>query len=76
MFYFLNETQMCRTKRIHPLPKGKISELTDMEVEVYFFTSRPRTYLTYGYLEEECGVTVHHKPQTIEIYDKVFYPGP
>ena len=28
---------------------------------------------TYGYLEAECGITVPYKPQTVEIYDKVFY---
>lgn len=27
----------------------------------------------YGYLEEECGVIIHTKPTTVDIYDKVFY---
>ena len=51
---------------------GKLSELTDMGVEVHFFTGNHDLW-TYGYLEEECGVIVHHKPQTVEIYDKVFF---
>ncbi len=51
---------------------GKISELTDMGVEVHFFTGNHDIW-TYGYLEEECGVTVHHKPITTELYGKVFY---
>ncbi len=51
---------------------GKISELTDMGVEVHFFTGNHDLW-TYGYLEEECGVIVHRKPITTEIYDKVFF---
>ena len=51
---------------------GKISELTDMGVEVHFFTGNHDLW-TYGYLEEECGMIVHYKPQTVEIYDKVFF---
>lgn len=43
-----------------------------MGVEVHFFTGNHDLW-TYGYLEEECGITVHYKPQTIEIYDKIFY---
>ena len=37
---------------------GKLSELTDMGVEVHFFTGNHDLW-TYGYLEEECGVTLH-----------------
>lgn len=51
---------------------GKISELTDRGVEVHFFTGNHDVW-TYGYLEQECGMTVHRKPITTEIYGKVFY---
>lgn len=51
---------------------GKVSELTDNGVEVHFFTGNHDIW-TYGYLEEECGVVVHTKPETVEIYDRVFY---
>ena len=34
---------------------GKLSELTDMGVEVHYFTGNHDLW-TYGYLEEECGV--------------------
>ena len=51
---------------------GKISELTDMGVEVHFFTGNHDLW-TYGYLEEECGMIVHRQPPTTEIYDKVFF---
>jgi len=53
---------------------GKISELTDMGVEVHFFTGNHDIW-TYGYLEEECGMIVHTKPETTEIYGKTFYLG-
>ena len=51
---------------------GKLSELTDMGVEVHYFTGNHDIWM-YGYLEEECGVTIHTQPLTTEIYGKVFY---
>ncbi|NPD82859.1 UDP-2,3-diacylglucosamine diphosphatase [Prevotella sp. PINT] len=51
---------------------GKISELTDMGVEVHYFTGNHDIWM-YGYLEEECGVIIHREPATLEIYNKVFY---
>ena len=51
---------------------GKISELTDMGVEVHYFTGNHDIWM-YGYLEEECGVIMHRKPLTTDIYGKVFY---
>lgn len=51
---------------------GKLSELTDAGIEVHFFTGNHDIW-EYGYLEKECGVIVHHKPQVVELYDKTFY---
>ncbi len=51
---------------------GKLSELTDMGVEVHFFTGNHDIW-AYDYLEKECGVTIHRRPLTTEIGDKVFY---
>ena len=51
---------------------GKLSELTDMGVEVHFFTGNHDIW-TYGYLQDECGLIVHTKPETVEIYDRIFY---
>lgn len=51
---------------------GKISELTDMGVEVHFFTGNHDIW-AYDYLEKECGVILHKKPITTEIYGKVFF---
>ncbi|MGL4853302.1 MAG: UDP-2,3-diacylglucosamine diphosphatase [Phocaeicola sp.] len=51
---------------------GKISELTDMGVEVHFFIGNHDIWCG-DYLEKECGVVVHHKPLTCEIYGKEFF---
>ena len=62
----------------HAVPKGytrflgKLSELTDMGVEVHYFTGNHDIWM-YGYLEQECGVTIHTKPLTTELYGKKFY---
>ena len=51
---------------------GKISELTDSGVEVHFFTGNHDIW-AYNYLEHECGVILHTRPLTTEIYGKVFF---
>jgi UDP-2,3-diacylglucosamine hydrolase len=51
---------------------GKLSELTDMGVEVHFFTGNHDIW-AYDYLERECGCTLHKQPLTVELYDKVFF---
>lgn len=51
---------------------GKLSELTDMGVEVHYFTGNHDIWM-YGYLTEECGVILHREPATVEIYDKLFF---
>lgn len=71
MFDYWNEYR-------HVVPKGftrflgKLSELTDMGVEVHFFTGNHDIW-TYGYLEKECGIIVHRQPQTVDIYGRIFY---
>ena len=71
MFDFWNEYKYVVPKGYTRF-LGKLSELTDMGVEVHFFTGNHDIW-TYGYLEKECGLIVHTKPETTEIYDKVFY---
>ncbi|MGL5958610.1 MAG: UDP-2,3-diacylglucosamine diphosphatase [Phocaeicola sp.] len=51
---------------------GKLSELTDRGVEVHFFIGNHDLW-TKGYLENECGVILHRKPLTCEIYGKEFF---
>ena len=51
---------------------GKLSELTDMGVEVHYFIGNHDIW-TFGYLEKECGVILHKKPITTEIYGKIFF---
>lgn len=71
MFDFWNEYKYVVPKGYTRF-LGKLSELTDLGVEVHFFTGNHDIW-TYGYLEQECGVIVHKKPTTMEIGDKVFY---
>jgi len=51
---------------------GKLSELTDMGVEIHFFTGNHDIWCK-DYLEKECGLIIHKKPLTTEIYGKEFY---
>ncbi|HEY9544250.1 UDP-2,3-diacylglucosamine diphosphatase [Prevotella sp.] len=71
MFDFWNEYKYVVPKGYTRF-LGKLSELTDNGVEVHFFTGNHDLW-TYGYLEQECGVIVHRKPLTTEIYGKVFF---
>ncbi len=71
MFDFWNEYRYVVPKGFTRF-LGKVSELTDLGVEVHYFTGNHDIW-TYGYLEEECGVIVHRQPATVEIGDKVFF---
>ena len=51
---------------------GKLSELTDRGVEVHFFVGNHDLWCG-DYLTEECGVVVHRRPLTTEIFGKEFY---
>lgn len=51
---------------------GKVSELTDMGVEVHFFTGNHDIW-AFDYLRRECGVVMHYEPLTVELYGKEFY---
>ncbi len=48
---------------------GKISELTDMGVEVHFFIGNHDIWCG-DYLTKECGVIMHREPLTTEITEK------
>ena len=50
---------------------GKLSELTDLGVEVHFFIGNHDIWCG-DYLQKECGVILHTQPATIEWGDKVF----
>lgn len=51
---------------------GKVSELTDMGIEVHYFTGNHDVWCL-DYLEEECGVKVHHDAKTIEMGEHTFF---
>lgn len=51
---------------------GKLSELTDRGVEIHFFTGNHDMW-AYGYLEDECGVRLHARPETFTLYGKKLF---
>ena len=51
---------------------GKLSELSDLGVEIHFFTGTHDIW-AFDYLEKECGVILHKQPLTTEIYGKIFF---
>ena len=51
---------------------GKVSELTDLGVEVHFFTGNHDIW-AYDYLEKECGCIIHRKHVTLELGDSLFF---
>lgn len=62
------------------IPKGhvrilaKIAELTDSGIPVHLYTGNHDMWM-FGYLEDEIGVTLHKKPNFIEIGNKKFMLG-
>ena len=52
--------------------KGKLAELTDGGVKIHFFPGNHDLW-TFGYLEQELGLIVHHKPLITTINEKTFY---
>lgn len=51
---------------------GKIAELTDAGIPVYFFSGNHDVWM-FNYFQEEIGVEMHHKPLLKEIYGKKFF---
>lgn len=50
---------------------GKISELTDMGVEVHFFIGNHDLWVK-DYFEKECGMTIHRKNEVVELHGQTF----
>lgn len=53
---------------------GKISELTDMGVEVHYFYGNHDLW-QHDYFEKECGMIVHKQEETIELNGQIFFLG-
>lgn len=62
----------------HAIPKGfarlqgKIAELTDQGISIYFFTGNHDMWM-FDYFEKELGVHIYRKPVQIERSGKKFY---
>lgn len=54
---------------------GKLSELTDLGVEVHYFTGNHDIWM-HDYLSSECGVVMHREAvETLELYGQTFLIG-
>ncbi len=53
---------------------GKLAELVDAGIEVHFFTGNHDIW-TFGYLEDEVGLIVHHDNEVMELKSKSFFLG-
>ena len=53
---------------------GKLAEITDSGIPVYFFTGNHDLWMN-GYFEEELGIPVYHKPQRFKINKTSFFIG-
>lgn len=51
---------------------GKLSEITDSGIRVHFFIGNHDIWIT-DYLQNECGLTVHHRPLVSDCYGKKFF---
>ena len=56
----------------HVIPKGFTRFLGKLSEQVHFFTGNHDIW-AYDYLEKECGVILHKKEETTEIYGKEFF---
>ncbi|MCZ2247261.1 MAG: UDP-2,3-diacylglucosamine diphosphatase [Bacteroidia bacterium] len=53
---------------------GKLASMIDNGVKVYYFTGNHDMW-TFGYLEEETGVTLYREPIEVKINQQLFYIG-
>ncbi len=51
---------------------GKISELTDLGVEVHFFCGNHDLWQS-NYFETECGMQLHRQSEVVELHGQTFY---
>ncbi len=51
---------------------GKLAEITDSGIPVYYFTGNHDVWV-FDYLPAETGITVYHEPQKLEIDGRKFY---
>ena len=51
---------------------GMLSHLTDSGIDVHLFTGNHDLWMK-SYLEEECGITIHHEPLLVTIGGELFY---
>ena len=53
---------------------GKLAQMVDRGIPVHIFSGNHDVWM-FDYLEKELGATVHHKPITVTLRDKLFLLG-
>lgn len=53
---------------------GKLAEITDAGIPVYYFVGNHDLWM-HGYFEEELNIPVYHEPQEFTFNDKTFFIG-
>ena len=53
---------------------GKLAQMVDSGIPVHIFSGNHDVWM-FDYLEKELGATVHHKPITVTLRDKLFLLG-
>lgn len=51
---------------------GKLREITEKGISVHFFVGNHDLW-TFGYLQDEIGLTVHYSPETMQLGNKQFF---
>ena len=66
----------CEYKKVVPKgfvrTLGKLAELADQGIEIHFFLGNHDLW-TFGYLSDELGIQIHHRPLEISLNGKIFY---
>lgn len=53
---------------------GKLASIADKGIQLHYFTGNHDMW-TFGYFEEELGVTLHRNPVDVKINNQLFYIG-
>ncbi len=53
---------------------GKLSELSDMGIDIHFFTGN-HDFWIFDYIRDECGISIHRNTEVTELKGKKFFLG-
>ncbi|MDR0295699.1 MAG: UDP-2,3-diacylglucosamine diphosphatase, partial [Prevotellaceae bacterium] len=66
----------CEYKKVVPKgfirTLGKLAELADIGIEIHFLPGNHDLW-TFGYISDELGIQVHHRPLEVNLNGEIFY---